>query len=471
MSWDGHSWSTVLSPEDEYYGDEAAILAIEHPEGETPILVENRKNQNRIETPWSLVRGVRIVLKNDTKKCPDSPILLSNFDALDHCPLDSITHLEIDYTSYDCRLIADIDSLPWLHNESSKSLKELVMFGSHAPDLAIKSLSKHPIRNLQLTTPLGKELEEFKHLRLLEMPGIRSAFAHHASNLPHLVSVSESDGMYRNRFHHHHAEYYFWLRCMPTLEVPIDRTISVEQNEEFPHPLHELLHLVGTHLSEKLPEKGELFVSEDELPPSEYPEYGSDTLIHGFIDGDTLKGIWTLRVSEQYFYSDEETFHLDLDTELTGFPENGMWKLNYASGDVAISGNLRNGNKEGEWLFYKESGALACRRYYSQDTIQRTVVYFDMNGYPLESRGYYSSPNASIQALDCNGQVQFIYVDQWMKEKDPLVLTNHSISILKDNGKYEVYYRNHPDFETIYRKTVIDKVYPEYIGKELPFTY
>jgi antitoxin component YwqK of YwqJK toxin-antitoxin module len=303
------------------------------------------------------------------------------------------------------------------------------------------------------------------------MSGLRSTFAFNAARLPNLVDVSEPDGIYRNRFHHEHAERYFWLKYLPSIKMPIGQYVDIEGRGMFYHPLNKLIKHTEAHYPGRIEQGGEVYVIEDELPEEARYEHDGDTLLHGFIDGDTLQGIWTFRVQEQYGFKDEESFHLNLSAELPDIPMNGKWELKYLGGNTAISGVFKNGLKEGEWLFYNELGELVCKRYFHADTLQRTIVNFHMRGNLLQSRAYFFSPNASIQSFENNNKVSFIYIDLWKDEKDPLVITNQSISIMNNAGNYTIYNRNHPKFDRIFRETVIDKVYPEYTGQELPFSY
>ena len=472
MLWDGDSWNVSLSPEDPYYNDDESILFIDRKTGQTPKLLEEFPSKESKEIPWSLIRGVTFVFKNEDGKCPSESAVLSQFKVLEDCPLDSITSLSVLYYEYDCRLEVDIDSLTWLNNPSrKKALAEVIMMGDHAPELKIQTLKEHPIVELELTTPLGQDIEDYKHLRILRMPGLRSTFAFNAARNPNLVDVSESDGIYRNRFHHEHAERYFWLKYLPSIKMPIGQSIDIKERGNCYHPLNRLISYTEAHYPGRIERGGEVYVIEDELPEEARYEHDGDTLLHGFIDGDTLQGIWTFRVQEQYGFNDEESFHLDLSAELPAISENGSWELKYLAGNMAISGFFKDGLKEGEWLFYTESGELVCKRYFHADTLDRTIVNFHMRGNPLQSRAYFFSPNASIQSFENNGEISFMYIDLWKDEKDPLVITNQSISIMNGEGNYKIYNRNHPEFETIFREVVIDKVYPEYIGQELPFSY
>ena len=107
-----------------------------------------------------------------------------------------------------------------------------------------------------------------------------------------------------------------------------------------------------------------------------------------------------MRIEEQYLFRDEESFHIDLNSELITLPKNGICKLSYLNGNTAIQGTMNDGSKEGEWVLYKESGEVACKKYFEADELKRTVVYFHMRDNPLESRAYYISPNASIQSFE-----------------------------------------------------------------------
>lgn len=469
MTWDGSEWDAEFSNDLKQGLEGWKGYEIVRSDTAQPVLVSNYESY-RLELNWDYVREIKITVKG-TQACPEAITKLSAFTFLDDCPIAELHQLIIDYADFGCQLEADIQNWNWFdETRKSKSLQTFQLIGTHAPIFDIQVLENQPLRTLVISKTLGEEILPFKTLEQLEMPGIRNAFAHHAASLPNLRVIRDKEGMYFNRFHYEHAERFFWLRSTNALHRPIYSSEPFKM-VTYLSPMDALIQNVQSNLPEKWTKRGEVYVNEDDLPARTNFKNKGDTLLHGFVKRGKPKGIWTFRIEEQYYFNDFEAFHVDLKADPVVLPSDGAWELRYTNGFTAISGGFEANKKIGEWKFYNEAGELRAKRDYDNDTLKRLVVHFDMRGLPLESRAYYLSENASIQAFYSGEKVQFIYLDLWADELDQLVITENSISILRENNTYQIYNRNHPEFETIFRREVIDKVYPEYIGQELPFEY
>ncbi len=469
--WNGTTWeSSIVNeigvPREGWFGYE-----IQRSDTAPPKLVA-KHNYSNSEVGWEIVRRIHInVGLERLKECPSTPAKLSDFKMLDDCPITSLDWLVIDYSNYRGSFEADLENCNWFDStQQQKTLSIFHLIGNHAPKFDLSAIYGQPLKTLKISKTLGEEVCQFSSLEQLEMPGIRNAFAHHAYSLPNLQIIRDVEGGYFNRFHYEHAERYFWLRSTSALHRPISSP-PVFKNGVYSSPLNALIAQVKENLPNKWVKKGYVYVNEDELPARTHFKGKGDTLLHGFVKRGKPKGIWTLRVEEQYDYNDFEAFHLDMKAPAIELPDNGVWQLNYVGGNTAISGTFKNGRKVGEWQFYSEVGVLVCTRSFSNDTLKRTIVNFHMHGTPLQSRAYYFSENASIQSFQTGNKVKFMYIDRIPAEEDAMIISENSIAIQNEEGQYKVYYRNHPEFDTIFRSNVIDKVFPEFIGKEIPFEY
>jgi hypothetical protein len=469
LTWNGSSWDSEFSNDPLQVREGWKGYEIVRSHTAQPVLV-SKYGSYVLELSWENVSEVKIRVKG-SQNCPEAIAKLSAFTLLDDCPIQGLHQLTIDYSDFGCRLEADIQNWDWLdETRKTQSLQTFRLIGNHAPIFDINVLEGQPLRTLVISKTLGEEVCQFSTLEQLEMPGIRNAFAHHAACLPSLRVIRDKEGMYFNRFHYEHAERYFWLRSTNALQRPIYSSETFKK-VTYLSPMDALIQNVQYNLPEKWTKRGEIYVNEDDLPARTHFKNKGDTLLHGFVKRGKPKGIWTLRIEEQYDFNDFEAFHIDLKANPIVLPSDGAWKLHYTSGNTAISGSFEENKKIGEWKFYNEAGELRAKRSYENDTLKRLVVNFDMRGLPLESRAFYLSENTSIQSFYNGEKVQFIYLDLWVDELDQMVITENSISILIENGSYQIYNRNHTDFETIFRSEVIDKVYPEYIGQKLPFKY
>ena len=424
------------------------------------------------EVAWEEVTSIQVNIVNEgNSRCPKEEFQFSSLKYFDNVPLTNLKELTFNYSNFGCRLSLDLEKADWFKSILKYSrLKSFKLLGRQAPEFCLTSIQSLPIEELWLPKPYGDELLLMDSVKYIRMNGPRSAFVHKVSQMPSLVLLEDNTDQFYNRFHSEHAERYFFLRSTNALHSPLMYPIDLESCTNL-SPFTRLIKIYQDSFPEKWIHKGDFVSYEDDLVWFTKGRGAGDTLLAGKVRHGVPDGIWTFRIEEQYVYRDEESFHIDVDSEPFIMPQNGICNLTYVNGNTAIQGMMKEGGKVGEWLFYKETGALTCKKYFELDQLKRTVVYFYMRDNPLESRTYYISPNASIHSFLNNGKVSFMYLDQWTHEKDVMIINENSISLLQEDGNYLIYHRSDPNFETILRETVIDKVYPEFIGKELPFTF
>lgn len=392
---------------------------------------------------------------------------LSEIEEVRRLKIPAIGSLVINIEGFKGRV--DIDLENWSQYTSWKYLNTITSFGVDAPDYSNVGVNLDALRifdlySLRVPKSVGAVLDAFPNLGILHARGVLTAFTHQLYLYDELFDLQEYDPIYTNAFETLHAERYYMFQC---LNKPI--------RWEIPMPLFgymdELFNV--TEASRNGIEDGEFVIYENDYPEFTGKTIENDTLLHGYKKEGKHVGIHTFKVHESYEKSDFEKYHLDFSNpQRPTFDKDGHWQFNYLNGNVAIEGNLRNRKKIGDWKFYSESGVLRTTKTFDNDTLRRSITRLELHGNELESRTYFVSEYEIYQSMyfsqDNKVRLNALYHDGF---GTPYFYSEYEVVEFREFGqKYGKSYSLGTDgYERMIRKGIIDLLYPEYVGKELPF--
>lgn len=391
---------------------------------------------------------------------------LSTLEALDRTKIPAIHSLFIDVINF--KGSVDIALHKWKQFPSWKYANNIYAFGVEASNYSDIRMNLNALRIFDLYTlrvpmQVGDVLDAFPNLGILHARGVLSSFTHQIYQLNWIEDLQEYDPVYTNAFETLHAERYYFFQCQ-------------NAQERMESPIYMFGYMdalfIETEDARNQLKDGSFVFYENDYPEFTGKTIDNDTLLHGYRKDGKHTGVHTFKIQESYTKNDREKFHIDFSNPSPPkFERDGHWQFNYVNGNVAIEGELRNRKKIGEWKFYQENGILRTVKTFDNDTLKRSITRFELHGDTCESRTYYLNPLECIQSFTNADGTKFQHqnFNEFGQSKigiqpDYLTLldpeSNQPISISKRNELYDVLFRKH----------VVDLLFPEYIGKELPFT-
>lgn len=402
---------------------------------------------------WGDIKELEVrLVANDKETWYGDTARLTDVFSLAFCSFDSIRSLTIDYSSFGYEIIMNLnDWHPFQNMKSASKLSKFRLLGAYSPHFNLSQLIGLPIEYLELPLTSGVELLCFPHLKELVLPKALDGFCHYIGMISEDTDVNTLQSSYYNRFNYLFAENYY----------------NLVSNHGI---LNQILEEYRSTYPDKWEDKGQLLIKVGELDQFHMEADKSATLVSGKLKKGKPVGDWIINISGPWNMIGMPPFQVDMKMK-PKLVKDGKWSLRYLDGTVAIEGSFVGGKKDGDWKFYDNYGTLKCIRTFHRDTLKNTVVMFDMRGVPLESRAYYFNENQSIQTFQSEGKVSFMYYDAVPNNKRKMEITENAISFLKEDGSYEIVTRKNPLFGELMRREVIDLVYPEFVGAELPFKF
>jgi len=354
----------------------------------------------------------------------------------------------------------------WKQMNSVKAFS--ILSGRLRPEFDVSTLYGFDLKSLSVPCLLNQEVLHFPKLERLEAMGVYSNFNQYLPRLENLYRVAEFGNRYDNMFETLHAERYYSI---------LVTMFGKEARSNYSN-LEELLVMIDS--SWRYADRNKKKLIKDYLIyENDFPEYSgktpeNDTLFHGKLKRGKPKGLWTFKLKDQYPRNDREKHRIDFK-KLPDLktPMNGHWSLEYANGKKAIEGKFTSGKKNGEWRFYSENGMLRSRKIFTNDTLELTIVTFEINGNMLESRVYYASEDEIYQSIKlADGNIRLNLTEYANSDRIRMsVVADGTINYaLKGESILRRYEQGTLSFNEIIKKPIIDKLYPEFEGKDLPFT-
>ncbi|MCR9173868.1 MAG: hypothetical protein NXI10_15300 [bacterium] len=420
----------------------------------------------RIE-PWQIEM---FTLRISGEISPKEELKLSNLKSLSLAKLTGVQAIHINIEDFKGKVNIALHDWPqykewqFLHEVG---LLEMYTFNVLAKDYSDVDMNLNALRifdlyTLRIPMSVGSVLDGLPNLHTLHARGVLSAFTHSIYQLQHLYEVIDYDPVYSNTFETLHAERYFLFQCEGQLEKIKDPVTDL-------WGMHELFFLSRELRSEV--DNGEFLILENDLPYITGKTIDNDTLLHGYKKDGLHVGVHTFKVRESFTKNDREKFHIDFSNpNPPKFEKDGWWKYYYLNGNVAIEGQLRNRKKIGDWKFYEESGVLRTIKSFDNDTLKRCITRFELHGDTCESRTYYVNPLECVQSFTNVDGTKFHYQNFGEISQDRMGIASNRFWIISPKSQQKVNYkRSSKDYESVFRENVVDLLYPEYIGKELPF--
>lgn len=269
-----------------------------------------------------------------------------------------------------------------------------------------------------------KDIEPFTNLKKLSLPDILCYDVSRLESLeeysfswidfPHQLVQLENLSWKNDFFGNIYAIKRFFLENLLLKQTPIGRDhISV-------YTVPFLNQVIRENLPQKLNKDGFVVITRTELPNyyEWLDQYGrrnqyshsvsaNDTVISGNIVDGKMRGIWRYNLYGKWRGANS-FYNYDIEQQKM-FPKNGLWQYRFHNDTIAISGEFKNGRKNGVWKFFLENGDLQCTMLYEDDKLKlithrssnysRSRIGADGKNYRVtcEERTYYFS----CQSNDC----------------------------------------------------------------------
>lgn len=420
---------------------------------------------------WPNVSKLKVNIISETHPLikPKDIIHLDTFQVLQQLPIPCLNRLQIDLSGYYGK--AEINFGKWNQYEAWKECQYLQQFhivsSSIRPDIDITHLFGFDLEELSVPLLLTNEIVQFPNLLYLSAYGVYSNMTQQLTSLKCLKHVQEYQNRYDNSFENLHAERYYRslvesVGGINFVQSSMDELITMCTGD------------VDTNFLGRAKRRADYLVYENEWPEYSGNTPENDTLFHVRMRNHKFQGVLTYKLKDQYPRNDREKHHIDFDhLPHLKFPENGHWLLKYANGNAAIEGDFENNRKNGDWFYYNENGDLRSTKNYRNDTLLFSKVQFNLHGNTLESRTYYVSEDEVYQSIflpdENKVRLNVIYYDGFGM---PYRFSEYGVVEFRERNRMyaQTYVPGSKKYNKVIREGIIDKLFPEFVGQELPFT-